>query len=284
MAVVAGVLTIVLIGSAPAGILARPSATSSTPGHVRALAGTPSPLRPQASRSGDRTGAGPALSWWNITGESTVAPPVDWFTEATWDATDGYLVSYGGDNFVSTNLNATQTFVAGNWSTPATGGTSPGPLDGPALAYDPLTGHVVMYGGYSDYAPFTYTNRTYTYSAGTWSGAQLNPTPPAPTAAAMAFDADLGGTVLFGGYNNSDSTGQHLLNDLWLSKGGIWSALPDTNPPPVRTWPSLAYDPGRHELVMYGGVTASFACLGDTWTYNGTWSRISSSGGPGGLY
>lgn len=226
----------------------------------------------------------PTLSWWNITSESNLSPPIDWFTEATWDAADGYLVSYGGDNFVSTNLNATQTFEGGNWALPKTGGVSPGPLDGPALAYDPASGQVVMYGGYASYSPFVYTNATFTYSAGGWSSAHLNPSPPAPTAASMVYDADLGGVVLFGGYNNSVPSGTSLLDDLWVYKGGEWTALPDMNPPSARTWASVAYDPGRHELVLYGGVTASYSCLGDTWTYNGTWSHVLTASGPSPLF
>ncbi|MCI4334810.1 MAG: PKD domain-containing protein [Thermoplasmata archaeon] len=208
-----------------------------------------------------------------------------WFTEGTWDAGDGYLLFYGGDNWAGTNLDQTWTYSAGAWTLQSTNGT-PGPLDGPALAYDPVDGQVVMYGGLVSYSPFTFTTLTWTYSHGTWSSAQISPTPPGRLAGSLVFDPALGGVVLFGGYNNSVPSGTALLNDLWLYKGGTWSQLPATNPPPVRTWAQIAYDPDRQELVVFGGMNAAGACLGDTWTYtNGTWTHQTGPGitNPGSL-
>ena len=43
-------------------------------------------------------------SWWNITNESSTQLPIFWFTEGTWDAADGYLMFYGGDDFAGANL------------------------------------------------------------------------------------------------------------------------------------------------------------------------------------
>jgi PKD domain-containing protein/galactose oxidase-like protein len=203
---------------------------------------------------------------------------VFWFTEGTWDAADQYLMFYGGDDFRGTNLQATEAYSGANWRTVTTSGTTPGPLDGPALAYDPAAHAVVMYGGLASYTPFTYTNLTYLYSGGVWSASQTNPSPPARLAGSMVYDAALGGVVLFGGYNNSDPTGSTMLNDLWLYKGGTWSQLPDAGPPGNRTWASLAYDPTLQKLVLYSGFDPTNHCLGDTWTYNGTWTQIVSAG------
>ncbi|MCI4336146.1 MAG: PKD domain-containing protein [Thermoplasmata archaeon] len=224
------------------------------------------------------------LSWWNISSESATPFPIAWFTEGTWDASDGYLMFYGGDNFAGTNLANTWTYSGGSWQEPTTTG-SPGPLDGPALAYDAASAEVVMYGGLSSYSPFSYTNLTWLYSAGNWTSSHLNPTPPPRLAGSMVYDPDLGGVVLFGGYNNSDPSGASLLNDLWLYKEGAWSRVAATNAPPVRTWASIAYDPTLHELVLYSGVNAAFNCIGDTWTFaNGTWThRMVPAGGPSDL-
>ena len=135
------------------------------------------------------------------------------------------------------------------------------------------------------YSPFGYTNLTWIYSAGTWTSSHLSPSPPARLAATMAYDPQLGGVVLFGGYNNSDSSGGTLLNDTWLFKDGAWSRVVTTNAPPVRTWPTLAYDPTLSELVLFSGLNASGACLGDTWTLaNATWTHVLvPPGGPTGL-
>ncbi|HKV90492.1 MAG TPA: PKD domain-containing protein, partial [Thermoplasmata archaeon] len=196
------------------------------------------------------------------------------FTEGTWDAVDQEIVTYGGDNFHGALLRTTLAYSAGNWSMVSTSGVNPGALDGPALAFDPADGVVVMFGGLSSYTPVSYTNLTYTYAGGVWSSATLSPSPPSRTAGAMVYDDALGGLVLFGGYNNSDPTGSTMLNDLWLYKTGVWSKLPDANPPPVRTWAPLSYDPGLGKLVLYGGLTPASTCLNDTWTYNGTWTQV----------
>ena len=219
--------------------------------------------------------------WWNITSESNTTLPIFWFTQGTWDESDGYLLFYGGDNFAGTNLGDTWTYSDGEWSKRVTNGT-PGPLDGPALAYDPSADQVVMYGGLQSYSPFHYTNLTWVYHAGNWTSAHLNPTPPPRLAGTMVYDPDLGGTVLFGGYNNSDPSGATLLNDLWLYKAGNWSKISTSTAPPLRTWAPLAYDPGLHELVLYSGVNVAGQCIGDTWTYgSGGWARVSANpGGP----
>ncbi|MCI4363099.1 MAG: PKD domain-containing protein [Thermoplasmata archaeon] len=225
------------------------------------------------------------LAWSNITSESTTMPPNMWFTEGTWDAADGYLFYYGGDNWAGANLASSWSYSVGSWSVLSTSG-NPGPLDGPALAYDPPAAQVVMYGGLASYAPFTYTNLTWTYSGGTWSSAHLSPSPPARLAGSMVYDSALGGVVLFGGYDNRNPTGGTLLNDLWLYKAGAWSMISASNPPPVRTWAPIAYAPGLGEIVVFGGMNAAGQCLGDTWMFaNGSWTNAASvgSGPPGPL-
>ncbi|MCI4326720.1 MAG: PKD domain-containing protein [Thermoplasmata archaeon] len=277
-------VTLAVLGAA-APSLGTSGPVRDLPGPPPARTAPPGPESPPATGRTIPVPSGIAVaapeSWWNITSESPSPLPVFWFTEGTWDAADQYLMFYGGDNFTGTNLQATETFSNGSWSLVPSTGTSPGPLDGPSLAYDPSAGEVVMYGGLSSYSPFAYTNLTYTYVGGAWTSHQLDPTPPARLAGSMTYDAGLGGVVLFGGYNNSDPTGGTLLNDLWLDKAGAWSPLSDAGAPPVRTWASLSYDPNLGELVLYGGISPSSTCLGDTWTYNGTWTHVTvPSGGP----
>ncbi|HTT25364.1 MAG TPA: PKD domain-containing protein [Thermoplasmata archaeon] len=220
-------------------------------------------------------------AWWNISDESPTAAPIFWFTQGTWDSADRYLMFYGGDDFQGTNLAETWTYSGGAWAMINTTG-SPGPLDGPAMAYDPPAGDVVMFGGVQSYSPFRFTNLTWSYSDGNWTSQQLVPSPPPRTAASMTYDPDLGGVVLFGGYDNRDPSGATLLNDLWLFKGGAWSEINATNPPGVRTWAPIAFDATHHDLVVYSGITAAFTCIGDTWTFsNSSWTEApAASGGP----
>lgn len=228
-------------------------------------------------RSGGRTPASaapspqaPSLRWLNITNESTAPLPPTWFTEGTWDAADGYLLYYGGDNTQSTTYASTWSYSAGQW-TNQSGASGPPVETGPALAYDPSAGSVVMIGGYSNTAPFTYNASTWLYSGGSWSFQATNASVPPRTAAAMTYDPDLGGVLLFGGYDNRDPNGSVDLNDTWLFAGGSWRAVATNVGPSTRAWPTAAYDPGRHELVLYSGTPDSAtSCLGDTWTLSGT--------------
>jgi len=256
---------------------APPAAPGVTPGVAEhAMDVQPPPPRLGALPADPRpANSTPLTHWWNITSESPTPLPVVWFTEATWDAADDYLVFYGGDNFAGTLYASTWTYAHGLWHNLSTHG-SPGPVDGAALAYDPNAGQVVMYGGASTYTPVTLTNETWLFSRGNWGSVRLNPTPTERDAGSMVFDPDLGGVVLFGGYGPTSS--QPMLNDLWLYKNGSWSRLPDSNPPPVRAWANLGFDPTLHELVLFSGIGLSGTCIGDTWTYSdGVWAQLSAA-------
>jgi PKD repeat protein len=236
---------------------------------------------PQGVRSPAELGPSPralSLSWINVTNESTTPLPPGWFTEGTWDAADGYLLYYGGDNMVSTTYATTWAYSAGNWTNVSTL-TNPGAVTGPALAYDPAAGQVVLLGGYASLSPFRYSNLTWLYSGGTWTSQPTNSSLTPRAAAAMTYDPELGGVLLFGGYDNQNA-GASLLDDLWLYKGGAWQEVSTNAPPSARTWPGLAYDPSRQEAVMYSGTASGgSSCLGDTWTFSsGTWTHLAAGG------
>ncbi|MCI4319175.1 MAG: PKD domain-containing protein [Thermoplasmata archaeon] len=226
-----------------------------------------------------------APGWWDVTASSGAALPPIWFTEGTWDAADGYVLTYGGDNNAGTTYNQTWSYVAGNWSEITTVG-SPGPLDGPAMAYDPAIGQVVMYGGLSSYSPVTAPTATFFYSGGTWTNRTISPNPGPLVSAMMTYDPDLGGVVLFGGAVSFSA----YSNSLWLFKNDSWTKIAATNPPPGRVLSDITYDPNLRELVLYGGYPgfSSSTTLNDTWTFQGSsWthvltptSAIPSLGGP----
>ena len=46
----------------------------------------------------------------------------------------------------------------------------------------------------------------------------------------------------------------------------------------------MAYDAGSGQVVLFGGITAANAVVGDTWTYDGaTWTQQSPAASPPGL-
>ena len=90
----------------------------------------------------------------------------------------------------------------------------------------------------------------------------------------MAYDPDLGSTVLFGGI---DGNGR-ILGDTWTydSATSTWSPLPSVTSPSPRALMAMAYDPTDHILVLFGGYSGQGTFLGDTWglTASGTWENL----------
>lgn len=114
----------------------------------------------------------------------------------------------------------------------------------------------------------------------TWSTLSTPTSPPGLSGAAAAYDADQGMLVLFGGVTASGA----LSGTTWLWNGTSWSAAPPSvGQPAPRQQASMAFDPAQHQLILFGGIGANGALLGDTWAWNGaSWYELSSgaSGGP----
>jgi hypothetical protein len=88
--------------------------------------------------------------------------------------------------------------------------------------------------------------------------------------------------LLFGG-----ATDTEVRADLWRWRDGSWHLSPAAGPGP-RTFPAMAFDSARNEVVLFGGSSVLFgdgraapAMLDDTWILRGDqWTRV-SGGGPG---
>lgn len=127
----------------------------------------------------------------------------------------------------------------------------------PGYAYNPITQEVTLFGGSS--LSGAYYNDTWVWSAGTgWK--QLSPSlsPGARSAPAMCYDQDLGGILLFGGYNPNLTSGDYL-DDTWFFDGTTWSELTPANSPSARAWASMAYYPGVGAVLFGGRGTADLA-------------------------
>jgi len=136
-----------------------------------------------------------------------------------------------------------------------------------AMAYDPASGKVIVFGGDNG---TTYLNDTWTFDGLTWTQVATNTPPPARAAAQMAYDSFTQKVILFGGYNGN------YLGDTWLWDGATsqWTqATPAHHPTPV-TSPMLFPDPnGRVDL--FGGFDGHFYQLA-MWRWTGSdWRRLS---------
>jgi hypothetical protein len=183
----------------------------------------------------------------------------------TYDASSGYVVLFGQGE--------TWEYVGGLWAqlTPA---QSPPNCAECSMAYDPLEGAVVLAVGYATGV------WTWEFANGTWTNMTPGVTgsPPGGPANPIAYDAALGGVVLFGTYVNGPS---YLTNETWLFAGHGWSELSGAGPPP-RWQAGVAFDPASDGLVLFGGATLTgTGTSGATWTLEGTtWSRASPMQSP----
>jgi len=98
----------------------------------------------------------------------------------------------------------------------------------PAMAYDPVSQKIVMFGGYGR---LNYYGDTWTFDGTDWKNQRLTVAPSPRAAAGMAFDVTLQKLVLFGGWN-----GQNYLGDTWLWDGATstWAQTsPAKSPKPM---------------------------------------------------
>jgi hypothetical protein len=95
-------------------------------------------------------------TWTQISPKYGIAPPAAGFGEITWDATDGYMVAFGGDASFSSIIgnvcglaSYTWTYVGGQWTNRTVPGASAPPFPGgtTTLLYDPSAFAVVLFGG-----------------------------------------------------------------------------------------------------------------------------------------
>src|SRR6267154_1683738 len=86
---------------------------------------------------------------------------------------------------------------ASNWNqlSPA---ASPPARYYPAMAYDPVSKKIVLFGGFSDNGNL---NDTWTFDGSNWTQVATPVAPPARNGAGMAFDRPSRKLVLFGGFN-----------------------------------------------------------------------------------
>ena len=112
----------------------------------------------------------------------------------------------------------TWTFSGGVW-TNITASSPPSPpfrID-PQLAYDDVTGQVILFGGYGPGG--VPRNDTWAFSNGTWTNVTSGSSPPSRYGGAMTNDSADSSMLLFGGDTQGGSAGN--LNDTW-----VWGTSP----------------------------------------------------------
>lgn len=206
-----------------------------------------------------------AGTWTNIT--PSLSPTARRAYAMGYDARDGETVLFGGENVTtSAYLNDTWVYAHGKWSKVATP-HAPSPradANEGGLSYDASAGYLVLFGGDSGYGGCPCYNETWKFANGSWT--QLSParSPPGRPYAAMAYDPQVQGLVMYGGLINIQPT-----TDTWVYTGGTWVDATRPNDPLVSYEPSATFDAAAGYLLLFGGGSCNCgnAYSNETWEY-----------------
>ena len=190
-----------------------------------------------------------------------------------FDEDRGRVVVYGGQSMDRTWLTDTSEWDGTKWTKISS--TGPGSRVHSAMVYDSRRKLVVLFGGFDQ--QYKAHNDLWGWNGKEWQ--KLSEEGPPPRSHhAMAFDVDSGSLVLFGGLKAARSTA--ALNDTWIWNGKQWTEVKTASGPAPRSNHVMAYDRGRHKIVLYGGGSfdgQNRKSYQDTWEWDGKrWQLVNS--------
>ena len=212
------------------------------------------------------------ITWSNA---ATTGPSPRYAASMAYDAQSGQLLLFGGASANGTPQNDTWVWGGTAWTQVNLGGTSPSPRYAAAMAYDPTTHTVILFGGDTVGGPL---NDTWSWNGTTWSLLTPAGSPPARHSASLAYDPVSTNLILFAGctihqLQPCDISGvPATLGDTWSWNGTTWTQLTPATSPSARSGAAFATDTATdvNQAVLFGGETASGTALGDTWFWTGT--------------
>ncbi|MCI4345979.1 MAG: PKD domain-containing protein [Thermoplasmata archaeon] len=217
-------------------------------------------------------------TWTNLSAIVPGGPSPRLAAGMAWDAADGYVLYYGGQDLHVHAIGDTWSYVNGTWTNlTATISGAPPSLILVSMAFDPSTHSVVLFGGITaSSAPngetWSYHNRTWTNLSGTVGAA-----PSARVVAAMSTDSTDGDVLLFGG---SPTGGGVWITDTWTFKGGHWTNVTSIAGGAFGKLqlPVGSDDPADHGALVRALYPAGITDATATLIYSGgTWRNITST-------
>lgn len=180
-----------------------------------------------------------------------------------YDAACAETVLFGGETVVNTVFsNETWTWNGVDW-TLKTPPNSPPARVSFAMAYDPIRGETVLFGGAVSMGGggFVLSSETWTWDGTNWTQRFPAPSPPARFETRMAWDGTR--LILFGGSGTAS-----LLQDTWAWDGSNWTLLNPASRPAGRFYHTMTYDAARNQIMLFGGQSTS-GRVNDTWIWTG---------------
>jgi len=195
-----------------------------------------------------------------------------------YDAADATVVMFGGFDRAGRSLDDTWTWGGSTWTQqhPA---TSPPARANAVLAYDPQSGHVLLFGGVA--SPFAKgcsgcstllqptTSDTWSWDGSSWTRVAKADTPYLPGATYMATDPASGRVVLVSLSPTSDTCPASCTSSVstW-TWAGAWRQIATPPPPELgQIGVALVVDPVTRKLAIISVVPNTSTCV--TWSENG---------------
>ncbi len=273
------VLTPVDAGGNPTVVSAVYLSFSQTPGGGGARSGgvtlSSTPQRVATDQSGQITVTYNAPSPLPTSGTDTIVAQ-DAPTHPAVTAQDSYTFAAAGATAYTWSEQSTPAGCAAACS------GAPPPRYDPAMAYDPATGTLVLFGGASQTGGTAMLGDTWTWNGSQWTKRTPAHSPSPRYGARLVYDPTTQSLLLFGG---ADASNQ-FFGDTWAWTGSDWIAIPTptSSAPPPRYDASLAYDSASGQVLLFGGWNGASA-LGDTWVWQGTsWSAVHPAHSPSARY
>jgi hypothetical protein len=220
-----------------------------------------------------------SLLTWSLTclGPCAGSPSPRAYHAAAWDVTRRVMVIYGGADATANSPVQTQTW---EWSRTAwqqrTPLHTPGPRAQATMAWDPVRGHVILFGG----GKLLGLGDTWQWDGSDWT--QIATAGPSPRMEARAITDGNNRVLLFGG--------EQLLapapyNDTWQWNGTAWTQLCTAaacaaSAPPPRSGAAFAFDPIRNRAVVFGGGLNAAISDDSTYEWDGSAWAVTATGGP----
>lgn len=201
------------------------------------------------------------------------APPARRFHGMGFDPLRRVAVLFGGtDERTPAVFGDTWEYDGTTWSQRAVAG--PPARERFASCFDTARDVFVVFGGAS--ASGQPLGDTWEYDGAQWTARAPAVAPAARLGAAMAFAADTGRAVLFGGRGTDPA---QPFGDTWEYDGADWLPAPVRRLVPIQPAPrhghAMTFDARRGVVVLFGGFASGATHFDrDTWEYSGSlWSE-----------
>ncbi|MGE0144048.1 MAG: kelch repeat-containing protein [Planctomycetota bacterium] len=177
-------------------------------------------------------------------------PPATLTHAMAFDSGRDRVVLFGGQSTVAPVAAFTQTweFDGTDWIQRQPATVPPGRF-GAVMAYDPLRGETIMFGG--SLAGGGVGGDTWIWNGQDWSPRVAGVSPPPRFGASMAFDAARGVTVLTGG-RVGPLGAPHA--DAWEWDGTAWTERVPVSAPLGRAGAGMAFVPWLDGCLIFGGM------------------------------